>query len=252
MFRGNVLPTSSGWMKRCRWKLKYWWMEAWTVWRITYMEGRRDDATSRSYLNCKRDSDIKFEMHIDSHVRNWAALLQHIMLNVWCFQICCVCVCVRVCEWQVDWQQPGRSGPCRTVLAETAGGVSRQQRTRYVTKHCKIADWTVSVPSESTHVSPFWITVLQPPYFLQAPGLLYKHMWSYKPIRELVLLVYLTSVTGRVTPYMVTTGLFSVRYVFMNTKHFLQLRNCGFNVNYNFARHPVWVWILVADIEGGK
>ena len=38
----------------------------------------------------------------------------------------------------------------------------------------------------------------------------------------------MTSVTGTVTPYLVTTGLFSVRYVFMYTKRFLKLRNNGF------------------------
>ena len=122
MFRSNVLPTSSGWMKTCRWKSKYWWMEAWAVWQITNMEGRKDDANSTTYLNSKYDSDIKFELHIDSHVRNWATLLQHIMLNVWCFPICCVCVF----EWQVDSSLAG--------LSNSAGGDSwgrlRQQRSQ--------------------------------------------------------------------------------------------------------------------------
>ena len=66
------------------------------------MEGRRDDAISTCYLNCKCVSDIKFELQIDCHVRNWATLLQHSKLNVWCFPICCVWVC------QVDSSPAGQ------------------------------------------------------------------------------------------------------------------------------------------------
>ena len=121
-----------------------------------------------------------------------------------------------VCVWVTGWQQPGRSGPWWTALAETAGGVfCLQQRSRYVTQRCKTADRTFSVPSKSAQASRFWITFFQPQLLSPDP----------RPTIQ----IKLTRIINLpyVTPYMATTGLFSVRYAFMYTIQLLQMKNGG-------------------------